>query len=152
MDHKQEAPPAPGALVRGDFYCPHCEAEFDSQDQLEVHSRSAHGAAVDDHLPAEHRPCQQIHSATSRACSPPFELPNLYRAATLNCDNSGRLLPRRGSRSASRERGGQARGSGNNPTRSGRARVAPVGELEEARIARRTGVADDLLELVARAH
>lgn len=46
MDHKQEDPPAPGAPVRGDFYCPHCEAEFDSQDQLEVHSRSARGAAV----------------------------------------------------------------------------------------------------------
>jgi len=54
---------------------------------------------------------------------------DLYRAATLKCGNSGRLLPRRGARRGSRQRGGQARGSGNSSARSGGARVAPAGGL-----------------------
>ena len=54
---------------------------------------------------------------------------DLYRAATLECDNSGRLLLRRWSRRGSRKRGGQARGSGNSSARSGRTRVAPAGGL-----------------------
>jgi len=60
-------------------------------------------------------------------------LPRLYRAATLKCDNSGRLLPRPGSRRGSRKRGTQARGSGNSSARSGRAWVAPVKSNETAR-------------------
>jgi hypothetical protein len=68
------------------------------------------------------RPSRELH-----------ELRPLYRSPALKCDSSGRLLPGAWSRRASRNAGGQSRGSDNSSSCSGRARVAPAGELDRRR-------------------